>query len=322
MTPRALHYHDAAGTAQRIVSQARRDGEKWDWIPFPGWAAYRPAPFGLPVHKGRTRLLREYLRHKAGSYDVLHVHNGLQAENACRVKVPHVVHLHGTDIRSRQYEPQYARTIRVGVLAADAVVYATPELGHHVAPLRDNALYLPIPITTSEMPRRAQTEKRFGAFFVSRWEDVKGGEQQLSLAQRVLEKDPSVRLRGLDWGNGAAKARRIGVKLLPRMSHERFLATLASSRVAIGQAMSILSTSELEALALGLPLISPFQTEYYPGLERLSDDHIDAMADGIIAAYREPDAAVAAQKGDLYVAEHHETSVIVERLRSLYASIL
>jgi glycosyltransferase involved in cell wall biosynthesis len=339
---RALHFHDAAGTGARLVAEARREGMGWDHmephqpvlpagigavVPTP--AAGRPSPRVRVVgtverasRPLRSRGFAEYLRFRAAPYDVLHVHGGHKAASARLVRRPVAVHLHGSDVRLMQYDPVTARSVREGVAGADLAVFATPDLTEHVARIRPDAHYLPVPISTADLPPSAPVGERAGVFFVSRWSAAKGGEHMLELAARVREKAPDVPLIGVDWGDSTDDARRIGVTLLPRQEHDAFLRYVAGARVAIGQANPMLGTSELEALALGLPLIGTFDTSWYDGLGRLNDDDLGSQADAVIAAHRDTEGALALQQGGEYVAAHHETSRVLHRLLELYRTVL
>jgi len=270
----------------------------------------------------RARVQGERLRRAAAPYDVLHVHGGHKAAHARWARRPLAVHLHGSDIRLMQYAPSTADSVRRGVEAADLVVYATPDLREHALNIRDDVHYLPVPISTADLPAPPPAAERAGVLFVSRWEESKGGAAMLEIARILREKAPDIPLRGIDWGGGAAAAARLGVELVPRQEHAGFLATVARARVAIAQANAMIGTSELEALALSLPLIGSFREDYYPGLRRLSATDPAAQAEAAIAAHRDAEGALGEQDGAGYVARAHETGRVLERLVELYRTIV
>lgn len=318
---KVLHFHDAAGVGRKIVAEARSRNLDFRHLGFPDWAAWRPDLLGLPVHKVRKRLLREMIRMEARGADVIHVHSGNQGENVWRANRPYLLHLHGSDIRSRQYDPNYKRSIREAVRRADKVVYATPELIEHVTPLRDDAVYLPVPVSRAELPELVPVSRRRGVFFASRWEAVKGGALQIEVARAISDRAPEIEMSGLNWGEGAKAAAAAGVRLRPRMSHPEYLQVIAHAGVVVGQGTSILATSELEALALGIPLIGTFDTELYPELPRLSETSAVAIADGAIAAALDPEGAIAAQRGRDFALANHETSVVLDQLLPMYQAL-
>lgn len=366
---RALHFHDAAQTAARLVSEANRQGLQWGRMSPPATpvfpaappvpaapSAVEPAPptttrgdaEGVSVatrgtgpaatasrlaRRGaatlekasgplRGRAFGEYLRLRASRYDLLHVHGGHKAQAARWCTVPVVVHLHGSDIRVMQYTPAGGPSVRQGVSGADLAVYATPDLGEHLAHIRSDGHYLPVPIPVHELPDVAPSAERSGVLFVSRWEAAKGGTRMLQVAEEIRRRAPEIPLRGLDWGDGAAEARSLGVELLAKRPHDEYIELLAGSRVALGQANPMIGSSELEALGLGLPLIAPFRSDWYEGLGKLGGDDPVAQAEAAIAAYREPEAAAREQSGREYVLQQHDTPVVLTRLLALYRTVL
>lgn len=339
---RALHYHDAAGTGARLVAEASRRGMDWTLLqqhvpaltaPAAPAAGHGAAPArSLPARllagaerasrPLRARAAGERLRRAAAPYDLLHVHGGHKAANARWARRPLAVHLHGSDIRLMQYAPATARSVRLGVLAADLVVYATPDLLEHAARIRPDVHYLPVPISLSDLPAPPPAQEREGVLFVSRWDGAKGGERMLEVARLLRERAPEIPVRGIDWGEGAASAAQVGVELIPRQEHASFLRTVAQARVAVAQANAMIGTSELEALALDLPLIGEFSPDYYPGLRRLSAADPAAQAEAAIAAHRDPAGALREQDGSGYVAREHATGRVLDRLLELYGTIL
>lgn len=362
---RALHFHDAAQTAARLVSEANRQGLQWGRMSPPSTPVFSaPTPASSPARSTsvtaprpaaeattpsrrtgpaatasrlaqhgvsalekasgplRGRAFGEYLRLRASRYDLLHVHGGHKAQAARWCTVPVVVHLHGSDIRVMQYTASGGPSVRQGVAGADLAVYATPDLGEHLAQIRTDGHYLPVPIPVRELPDAAPLTERSGVLFVSRWEAAKGGTRMLQVAEEIRRRAPEIPLRGLDWGDGAAEARSLGVELLAKRPHDEYVELLAGSRVAIGQSNPMIGSSELEALGLGMPLIAPFRSEWYEGLGKLAGDDPAAQAEAAIAAYREPEAAAREQAGREYVAEQHDTPVVLARLLALYRTVL
>lgn len=275
-----------------------------------------------PSRPVRSLAVAEYLRWRARPFDLMHVHGAHKAASARRIGRPLAVHLHGSDIRVMHYAQSTARSVRQGVLGADLVVYATPDLLDHAAQVRTDVHYLPVPISTADLPKPPPEEERRGVLFVSRWEASKGGERMLDIAQHLQRWAPEVPVYGLDWGDGADQARRAGVTLLPRRPHAEFLNTVASHRVAIGQANPMIGTSELEALALGLPLIGSFDQQWYSGLGKLSENSAEKQAEAAILAHREVRSAREEQDGGGFVLREHDTPRVLSRLVELYGPMI
>ncbi|MFV0407815.1 MAG: hypothetical protein ACK5LN_13510 [Propioniciclava sp.] len=259
---RVLHINDAAFTTTVLMAEARRRGLPWRYLPLAS----------LEGHwKGLHRVVRRGLRgarweaglaRLATTTDVLHVHVASVARHTAWVPRRYVLHLHGTDIRSHQYDPRYRSQVRRALQGAAAVLYSTPDLAPHI-PEGIEATLFPVPLDTAALPAwTPHPQPR--VVFSSRWDDVKGATVQLAVA-RLLHSafGKRVELVGVDWGPLADEARRAGVLLLPRSSHDEYVRLLASAHVVVGQPTGMLAASELEALGIGVPTVTPIHTAWY-----------------------------------------------------------
>ncbi|MGR0220186.1 hypothetical protein [Agromyces sp. ZXT2-6] len=260
---------------------------------------------------------------RSARVDLLHVHSGAMLKHTRFVPKRFVLHLHGTDIRTLQYEAAWARSIRWGLEHAAAVLYSTPDLAEHVLPHRSDAIYFPVPIDPDALPGRSGTPSR-RVFFCSRWEDVKGLDHQLAIARRLVDRLPDdVEVTGLEWGPGAEEARRAGVHLVPRMSHADYLAYMAESAVVVGQSAGILSSSELEAIAIGVPVAVALAPGHYPdappvGGGAAAFGNPTAVAD---AALDRLDQGTEAE-GPRWIARTHDAELGYRRLAGLYPTLV
>ena len=326
--PRVLHVNDCAFYAHRILEDARTRGLPWRFYPR---AVADSKSAGLA---GRLAYARQGLAWLAGlagrslTVDLLHIHSGSMLHHTRFVPKKYVLTLHGTDIRTLQYDPRWQKSIRQGVRGAAAVMYTTPDLREHVIGLRPDAIYLPVPITTASLPsRQLDTTARPRIFFVSRWDDSKGAAEQLATARELVRFNGGrYEVLGLDWGPYAAKAAESGVTLVPKMSHQEFLEFLARCSVAVGQSSGLLGSSELEALGLGVPLYMPLAQGLYPnnppvGWGRSSDA---AGLAACIAAelFNGTDREVRAAAGVDWIEKHHSTAATVDRLLDIYGQAL
>jgi len=234
---------------------------------------------------------------------------------------PYVLHAHGTDVRTLQYDLHYGPIVRRAMAGAAAVVYSTPDLAEHTLPRRPDAQYLPVPIDVDGVPAWSPAAPR--VFFASRWDDSKGVDGQLATARELVRSvGPGVSVTGLDWGPAAAAAREVGVQLVERRDHAGYLALLAGSQVVVGQSAGILAASELEALAIGVPLVMAAQHALYGAAPPpVLDDGGDVVA-GVVAALADPAAFAAAQQGPAWVRAHHSAADQVDRLLELYSGLI
>ncbi|MEV1292953.1 hypothetical protein [Pseudonocardia sp. NPDC049635] len=294
-SPTVLHVNDAAFTAERMITEAHRRGLDWTFMdkaaPAREWRGIT----------GRTRRAViggawvARLAVAARRHDIVHVHSASTLAHS-RLGAPrYVVHCHGTDVRTAQYDPARRATIVDGLLRAEAVLYSTPDLAEHVLVHRPDAVYLPVPIDVDAVPEWAPAG-RPQVVFASRWSPEKGVATQLAVARDLTARfGGRVELVGLDWGPCAAEAAAAGVRLVPRTGHAGYLALLAGASVVVGQSAGILAASELEALAAGAPVVVPVPLPLYDGPPVLAveaETAADAVASVLDGTHPHDPAAV------------------------------
>ncbi len=260
---RVLHVNDSAFTTTVLLTEARRRGLPWTYQPIavaePGWRG----PVGRARRAVRGGRWAAELGRRALRADLLHVHGGTVVYHTSWVRRPYVLHLHGTDIRTSQYDPRYAGLVARALDGAARVLYSTPDLRDHARRRRDDASLFPVPIDVDLLPAWCPT----GAptvLFTSRWEPVKGLAVQLAIAAELRRRHGAdLALTGIDWGTGAPAARELGVTLLPRSTHDEFLRLVAAASVAVGQPTGMVAASELEAIGIGVPVVAPLRSDWY-----------------------------------------------------------
>lgn len=345
--------NDAAFTTANIIREAGRQGLPWRYLPIATRAPEWSGPLGH-VRRAARGLRWEALlaRHALGS-DLLHVHVASVVRHTGWIPRPYVLHLHGTDIRSHQYQTEYAALVRRAVTKAVAVLYSTPDLAEHVT-WRPDASLFPVPIETATLPGWRPSEKPT-VLFVSRWEEVKGLDVQLKVADLIVRRRPGVGLIGVDWGSGADRARQRGVRLVPKLGHREFLRLVASAHVVVGQPTGMLAASELEALGIGVPVVAALNPRWYEpigpavppvlggldlgaahplppqdprhsGARALSQEEIGALAaaltERLVTVLDDPFAASAAIDGSRWLTHVHDVAPAVDRLKDLYARVV
>lgn len=318
---KALHVHDAANVGKNLVSKAREMGQDWSMTDIPWY--YKRRWSGLlryPVHAVRGTLWDSTLAAQAMGADVVHLHTGGLAPHMRWVRKPWVVHLHGTDIRTRQYEPLWKPKIEFGLQKAAAVVYSTPDLREHTARLRPDAIYLPVTVRSDRAAPWNPVKNR--VIFASRWEQSKGVEDQLEVARQLRAAGSNLELIGLDWGDRAAEARLAGVTLIPVLPYQTYKELLASASVVVGQMTAMLGTSELEALASGVPVVSSMREDYYPQLQQYCGNSVAEVRDAALEALADPHGFSLKQNGKAYIAAVHDAPVGVRKLLDLYSSLI
>lgn len=319
--PRVLHVGEAARTAQHLVDEAIRRGLPWDHLPLADPVLDWPGRLASAQKAARGAAWLARLRLKASRHDVVHLHSASTFGHSRYAVRRFVLHCHGTDVRTAQYEPGLGPVIRAALDVAERVLYSTPDLAEHVLPRRPDASYFPVPIDMRELPTWSRPE-RPRIVFASRWESVKGLDRQLKVARSLgAALRDGADLMGLDWGPAAGDARAAGVQLVPRLDHAAYVRWLAGSTAVVGQAAGILSASELEALGSGAPLLVPVPLPLYaaepPPVLGGDVDSVVELARALVAGEpHDPGPARA------WVERVHGTAQAVVALCELYADVL
>ncbi|MFD1210961.1 hypothetical protein ACFQ36_02755 [Arthrobacter sp. GCM10027362] len=326
--PKVLHLYDAADVGATLVRYGRRQGLSWrhfNKVPPSDVGSVLP---GAPLPARARRLLAQTSWQAARAAgilraDLLHLHSGSRLGIVrSRPHRPFVLHFHGTDIRTQFHDPVRRPVLQWGADHAAAVLYSTPDLRPHAELARPDAVYLANPVDLEELPAWAPASRPRVAF-ASRWDDSKGGSAQLETAKALAASaGPGVELQGLDWGAGAAGAAGHGVKLLPKMSKPQYLRWLASAHCVIGQGTGIMGMSELQAVAIGAPVVMPLGEGYYPGpspvLQGSTPEELAAQA---VAALADPAGTSGQLAGRAWVEAHHSPQQVVARLADIYREL-
>lgn len=318
--PRALHLYDCADVGATLVQYGRAAGRPWRYLPardtsrdgtnFPG--SIRRAA-GVADWTARRWL-------RSVESDLLHIHFGTRLDVvARRPRRPFVVHYHGTDIRTFYYDPSQRDKIQWGADNAAAVLYSTPDLRSHAEAARSDALYLPNPVNLGELPSWAPSSEPV-VVFSSRWESSKGGQQQLQLLTEIRNVlGPHVRIQGLDWGDGAPEARQRGADLVPRMSKPDYLRWLSTAHCVVGQTSGILAMSELQSVAIGVPLVARLGAGYYPEpVPVVGGTTNEDLAAEVAMVLKDPVATAHRLQARKWVEAHHSPRSVVKQLAAIY----
>ncbi|MBT1003029.1 hypothetical protein KIH31_10455 [Paenarthrobacter sp. DKR-5] len=323
--PRVTHFNDCAFVAKTLVDAAAAQGHRWGYLP-PG--KVRPEGGFSSSAAGRLRQLPYVARHLQVllSSDVLHIHYATAAallEKSFYPRRPYLLTLHGSDIRKQWLDPAYHDQIQRAIDGASMVFYANLDTAENALKARPDAVYMPPLLRPGRLPQwtPASTSGAPRVVFASRWDESKGVEAQLELAAALRAAlPPAVDLVGLDWGPGAARAQKLGVRLVPRMEQPDYLRLLASADLVVGQPQGILATSELEAMAIGVPLACPGRQLEGPGgtppvlqgtVAEIVEQTKDVLAD--------PAAASAALNARPWVLEHNTADAWIPLLSRAYS---
>lgn len=325
--PKVLQFNDCAFVARSMVSAAARAGINWGYLPPELVRPMSAAPKNPLLAKARfvPYLLRRRTALRAA--DVVHVHYGTSVrliKERGMPDRPYVLTLHGTDIRRQWKSPELHDEIQRAIDGAAHVYYANTDNQLDATTARADAEFLPSVVDLNRLPMWAPAA-RPQVMFISRWDEDKGVGKQLALAGELARAlAGKADLVGLDWGPGAAEARARGVRLLGKMPQHLYYEQLARSAVGVGQASDYFSTSEFEALCMGLPVAALGNR-----LPRPDDGSIPPVMEGTVAdvvgqvvdAVDNPVEAAERLGGAAWAVPRYDAAGYIPPLQALYKRI-
>ncbi|WP_146068833.1 glycosyltransferase family 4 protein [Arthrobacter sp. ZGTC131] len=313
---RVTQLFDCADVGKVFVREGRRQGMPWKIIQGPWTRGGTKAAY----YRFRLEQALAYPRTQ-----VWHVNMGGRAKWARgSFARPYTLTLHGTDIRENYWQDQHHAVMKEDVDGAGHVWYTTPDLREKAEQARPDAEYLPAPVDMAELPGWNPAPKP-RVFFPSRWDASKGGDALLQTAAEVVSAVGSggeVDVVGLNWGDRAAEAARLGITLLPRMPKNEFLRELSTAHVAVGQITGVLGLSELQAMAIGVPTVFADHIEGYPADLAVVDVQRSEVGQAVRDALADPRATSARLGGPAYVRNNHGAAALLPRLEAGYAKVL
>jgi hypothetical protein len=312
---RVTHLFDCADVGATLVAEGRRQDQPWHQIQGP-W-----------TRGGTRKAYHRFLAELALRYprtQLWHVHMGGRARWARgRFARPYVLTLHGTDIKENYWQDEHHERMKVDVDLARHVFYTTPELREKAERARPDAEYMPQAMDLDLLPAWSPAA-RPRVFFPSRWDDQKGGDNLLETAAQVVSAvGDRAEVVGVDWGDRASEAARHGVRLIPKMGVSEYVAELARAHVAVGQTAGILSVSELQAMAIGVPLVFSDPVDGYPRGDDMGAIVVARQDAGaaVLEALADPRATSERVGGPAYVRRHHHPAGMIDRLTAVYAQV-
>lgn len=321
---RVLHVNDYAYVARTITTQARSEGRPWRML-----LPEQVGPWNTPPRLLAPIVQAPYAAVRAAALrrsDVVHVHWGKSARLVRQPGIPrrpYALSLYGPDLRTRWLDPRLRPELQRGIDAASIVCYTDLDTAEAALATRPDASHLPQAVDPRLVPpwaRRGTNGGRARVVFASHWSPDKGVTRQLELVAALHRAYPKVELVGLDWGPGAAEAAARGVRLVPTTDQEDYFDLLATADVVVGQATTILSLSELEAMLIGAPLAALGRR--LPSGDGTAPPTLDGSLDDVVEqvgeALADPEGTARQLGSRKWVEAHHHPARIVELLDPLY----
>ncbi|HVC77913.1 MAG TPA: O-antigen ligase family protein [Candidatus Micrarchaeaceae archaeon] len=257
--------HDIAGVAKIQAQLLRGAGHEVDMIALPEvGAAWRWPAKALAIPVRLVLYAPAISRLRTKRYDVIHIHWLSQGIVGLLSGRQFFAQAHGSDLHVNLGNPLLLRVTRSVLEGAKAVFYVTPNLPAYVPAYESKLRYLPNPILVGETAEAPPASVRSVLIF-TRLAEVKGVDKIFPAVDRLRD---SVEVTAIESGPLSIEyvQRYTGsVRFVLPVPHDEVRAFLGQFDVVIGQMnQGSLGLSELEAMAVGRPVITGIDWSLYP----------------------------------------------------------
>lgn len=325
--PKVLQFNDCAFVARNMVRAAARAGISWDYLPPEQVRPMTVAPKNPLLAKARFIPYAARRAVKLRAADVVHVHYGTSVrliKERGMPRRPYVLTLHGTDIRRQWKDPSFHDEIQRAIDGAAHVFYANADNEHDAHAARPDSEFLPSLVDVAGLPSWSPVGPPT-VLFISRWDDDKGVTQQLGLAEELCRAlQGKAEVVGLNWGPGASQAQRLGVTMLDKLPQQEYYEKLSRAWVGVGQASNYFSTSEFEALCIGLPVAALGSRLPRPDdgtVPPVMEGNVDEVVEQIVGTLADPHAQSARLDGRGWAVPRYDAGRYVPMLDALYRRV-
>lgn len=258
--------HDIAHVARVQAQLLREAGHQVDQIALSEvGASWRWPAKAIAIPLRLAAYAPVIMRLRRAHYDVVHIHWLSQGIVGLPIGRQFFAQAHGSDLHVNMRNPLLRMVTRSVLERAKLVFYATPDLLAHAPGFEHKLRYLPNPVQVEEPPGSPPPTRLARAVIFTRLAPVKGVDRIFPAVERLRK---SVELTALAWGPLAGQYMRLYgglVEFVPPMPHDEIGAFLKRFDLVIGQMhQGSLGLSELEAMAVGRPVITGIDWSLYP----------------------------------------------------------
>jgi len=313
--------HDIAGVAKVQAQLLRGAGHEVDMIALPEvGAAWRWPAKALAIPVRLVLYAPAISRLRTKRYDVIHIHWLSQGIVGLLSGRQFFAQAHGSDLHVNLGNPLLLRVTQSVLERAKAVFYVTPNLPAYVPAYESKLRYLPNPILVEETAEAPLSVRSVLIF--AHLAEVKGVDKIFPAVDRLRDLVEVTAIEGGPLSTEYVQRYSGSVRFVRPVPHDEVRAFLGQFDVVIGQMnQGILSLSELEAMAVGRPVITGIDWSLYP--EDPPPVIAAANADAIVGAVERLSADAAelarlSREGRDWVERNHGYARHLQLLESAY----
>jgi len=270
-----LHFNDVANVSSTLVDASLKQGIYSEIYRIP-LGNYRRTSTVKKIYLLFNRLveiikLRKY--YKENNFSILHIHYAYFGILGVLAGIPYHLHCHGTDVRDNLKHPLFKSITLFSLKKAKKVYYSTPDLAEAVNKIRKDALFIPNPINLDLFINRddkgtTALNDKIKIIVISKLDPTKGIDIVMN-AIKKLSNRKDIDFTVFNFGVESSEYIEVlksykNIKLIDRVSYMEMPNLVEQHNIVIGQLkLGAIGMSELEAMALGMPVISKFNYDFF-----------------------------------------------------------
>lgn len=261
-----LHLNNVAQIGPILKSQQMISGHTSEFIdlikPFKKSNLFAKA-ISFPIRIAQAFYLR--IKIFFSNYDIIHIHYTTGALLFLGIKPKLVIHVHGSDVRDKQFQRFHFWINKLIFHYADLVFYSTPDLKRHIEVYNIKATFIPNPLDIENF-QETNLPSINSIFIHAAISQIKGAEIFLPALKEAKKKFPQLEISHLNYGDMLQEIIKLNFSILPWIKRDRLKEVISKSGLVLGQfKVGAIGMSELEALACKRPVVCHFEyDDAYP----------------------------------------------------------
>ncbi|WP_207893644.1 glycosyltransferase family 4 protein [Tepidibacillus fermentans] len=266
-----LHFNDIANVSSTLVEASKSHGIYSEIYRIP-LGNYKKTSIlrKIALFINRLKEIRKLKKYfKENHFSVLHIHYAYFGILGILTRIPYYLHCHGTDIRGNLKHPIFKWITLLSLKKAKKVYFSTPDLGEEVLRIRKDAKFIPNPINMNmffldtNRSNEKQLHSKTKVLVISKLDPTKGIEIAIETINQLAARS-DIEFTMFNFGVDHIKylnllQNREKIKFIDKVPYSEIPKLISEHDIVIGQLkLGAIGMSELEALAVGRPVICKF----------------------------------------------------------------
>lgn len=321
--PQVLQINDIAYVGSSLLREQIKTYPKFELVEMPKPLADYPLPlkiFGVFERWSYARVIKKKIRMEG--FNIVHIHFVSSSLWFLNIKLPLIVHAHGSDVRVSRYN--FIRRLLNFVILwrADYIFYSTPDLKKYFKHWNEKATFIPNPIDYHLFSTSETVKPTRDILLHSTLSEIKGAGLAVKALNKIKSKRPDLKISIFAFGDMIEKLNISKFEKIQKTPREQLPAIIHDHKVILGQfKVGAVGMSDLEAISCGKPLITFFEygEVYEEPIPILNAKNEEEIFSGIEAVLDNVESFQAkANQYHKWVEKYHSIEKVVQKIEGFY----